>query len=226
MKGVACSDISPYDVLKMKKFAFLLAALSAFSAFPAIASNIDINSAELNIIYQVDGQTYSIQRDWDAVVSNNETNGVSPRICPPFCEKQLAIHESVETVEEEELLGFLVDYVSIGTGVLIDARPEQAFQAGTIPGAINLPHNLFAVTQENVFHDSVIELLGGAKTGTGEWVFSDAQDLLLFCDGMTGIHAADAIRNLLAVNYPPEKLHFYRGGMISWTASGLTTTFP
>ena len=210
----------------MKKFAFLFAALTAFFTSPVIASNIDINSAELKILYTANGQMLSIERDWDAVVSNSASDVNVSRICPPFCEKQLAIHESVATVDETELLGFLVDHVSNGTGVLIDARSEEAYLTGTIPGAVNLSHDLFALTPANVFHDSVMEILGGAKSGTGEWEFTNAQDLLFFCGGISGKHAASAIRNLLAANYPPEKLHFYRGGMISWTAMGLTTTNP
>ena len=56
--------------------------------------------------------------------------------------------------------------------------------------------------------------------------FSGAKDLLLWCNGMSGGQTPRAIKGLLKLGYPAEKIKWYRGGMQSWSVLGFTTVTP
>jgi rhodanese-related sulfurtransferase len=46
---------------------------------------------------------------------------------------------------------------------------------------------------------------------------------VLYCNGIWCGQSPTNIRQLLALGYPAHKLKWYRGGMQSWKALGLTT---
>jgi len=69
-------------------------------------------------------------------------------------------------------------------------------------------------------------VLGARKLEDGTWDFGGARELLLFCNGPWCGQSPRAIRNLIAAGYPPEKLHYYRGGMQNWQLLGLTVVKP
>ena len=56
--------------------------------------------------------------------------------------------------------------------------------------------------------------------------FSQAKDLLLWCNGPWCDQSPRAIKGLLRIGYPPHKIHYYRGGMQMWLLMGLTTVVP
>ena len=53
--------------------------------------------------------------------------------------------------------------------------------------------------------------------------FSDAMPLMIFDDGPTTSDATALITQLIAAGYPADKMSYYRGGMLVWTALGLNT---
>jgi hypothetical protein len=53
-----------------------------------------------------------------------------------------------------------------------------------------------------------------------------AKDLVLWCNGPACGQSPRAIRGLLDVGYPGEKISYYRGGMQMWQLWGLTTVVP
>ena len=61
---------------------------------------------------------------------------------------------------------------------------------------------------------------------TDEWDFTDAKELVLWCNGPSCGQSPRAIRGLLDVGYPGEKIKYYRGGMQMWQLWGLTTVVP
>ena len=61
---------------------------------------------------------------------------------------------------------------------------------------------------------------------TEKWDFTNAKDLVLWCNGPSCGQSPRAIRGLLDVGYPPGKLRYYRGGMQMWQLWGLTTVRP
>lgn len=141
------------------------------------------------------------------------------RPCPPFCITPIDVAPGVRTVGELELLDFMDTEVSAGIGLLLDTRVPEWFSKGTIPGALNMPFS--TLDPQNPYRNDILRALGGRKAGNG-WDFTDAQDLLLFCNGPWCDQSPRAIRHLLSAGYPPEKLLYYRGGIQVWQSLGLT----
>lgn len=142
------------------------------------------------------------------------------RPCPPFCIHEMDAAPGVQTVGELDLLRFLNNDVQQGTGLLIDARMPKFYNSETIPGSINIPFVLFTSSAADI-----LPLLGAVSSG-GNFDFSDAKDLLLWCNGPWCDQSPRAIKALIAEGYPPEKLRYYRGGMQLWKIFGLTTIQP
>lgn len=188
-----------------------------------------------------------IQRiqDQDNVLTGGFTK--TSRKCPPFCIQPLVVAPGVTTVAELELLEFIDKKLEIGEGVLIDARTPSWFQKGTIPGSINIPFTNFdpkkspeelavALQKLNVkkkdgnsssFVDSILGWFSDdANAADNPWDFSHAQEILLYCNGIWCGQSPTAIKNLLALGYPANKIFYYRGGMQAWQSLGLTVYQP
>ncbi len=170
------------------------------------------------------GKIVRIQRIQNT--KNRLTNSYTKtsRPCPPFCIHPMVVARGVKTVGELEVLKFLDTKVRNNEGLLIDARMPQWYSNGTIPGALNIPFTLLK-TENNAYLDKILQLLGGVKKGT-KWDFSNAQDLLLFCNGPWCDQSPRAIKSLIKVGYPRNKLFYYRGGMQNWELLGLTVVIP
>ena len=199
---------------------FFLLPLTA-SAENKVGITGDIKSFDINYA----GKTVTIERNQD--VNNKLTNSFAKtsRVCPPFGGQPIEIHSEVKTVGEIELLSFLDEEVKDNEGLLIDARLPNWFERGTIPGSINIPFSILDEGIDNDHAKRIIQLLGARQSGA-EWNFDDVQSLLLFCNGPWCGQSARAIRNLVKMGYPPQKLFWYRGGMQSWQSLGLTVVTP
>jgi len=143
------------------------------------------------------------------------------RPCPPFCVHPMESAPGVVTIGELDLLDFLGKEVAQGSGLLIDARMPKFYNSETIPGSINIPFVLFTSSAADI-----LPLLGALADASGHWDFSDAKELLLWCNGPWCDQSPRAIRALVKEGYPPEKLRYYRGGMQLWKMFGLTTIQP
>ncbi len=172
----------------------------------------------------IGGRTVRIMRNQDTKHKLTNSFTKTSRACPPFCIQPLQPAPGVNTVAELELLEFLKNKVETGKGVLVDARIPAWFKKGTIPGAVNIPFTLF--DKKNPYRDRILVVLGARKLEDGTWDFGGARELLLFCNGPWCGQSPRAIRNLIAAGYPPEKLHYYRGGMQAWQILGLTVVKP
>jgi rhodanese-related sulfurtransferase len=129
------------------------------------------------------------------------------RPCPPFCVHPMQSAPGVKTVGELDLLDFLSSDVAQGNGLLIDARMPKFYNSETIPGSINIPFVLFTSSAGDI-----LPLLGALSDNSGDWDFSDAKDLLLWCNRPWCDQSPRAIKALVKEGYPPEKLRYYRGG--------------
>lgn len=168
------------------------------------------------------------------------------RPCPPFCINPIALHEDVKTVGELEVIEFMEGPYYHGRGVIIDARTPSWHKRGTIPGSINIPFTEFERPADDFELIELLESLGAKQRDevnpvvraieslgfmdgdkkTDQWDFSQAKDLLLWCNGPWCGQSPRAIKALLALGYPAEKLYYYRGGMQMWQSLGLTTIKP
>lgn len=219
-----------------------------FFALLSNAFGLDVNIApELPFVETVhDGDVIKIQRIQDQ--ENVLKGGFSKtsRKCPPFCIQPIQVSPGVKTVGELELLQFIKNQLNNGTGVLVDARTQSWHQKGTIPGSINIPFTTFDDDKGDLVKSVALGKLGVRKNArpsfvrklwnsvqkmlgikhSAKWDFSDAKEALLWCNGMWCGQSPRAIKGLLKLGYPPEKLYYYRGGMQSWQLLGLTIVTP
>lgn len=229
----------------------LITTCAAFSFAIASTSTMALDvkiTQELDSVPVHHGSDFiKIQRiqDQDNVLTGGFTK--TSRKCPPFCIQPLHVAPGVTTVGELELLEFIDKKLEVGKGILIDARTPSWYQKGTIPGSVNIPFTSFnpekspeelevALKKLNVkkknktessFVDSILGWFSSdAEAAASPWDFSEAQEILLYCNGMWCGQSPTAIKNLLALGYPAKKIYYYRGGMQSWQSLGLTVYNP
>ncbi|ACL72817.1 rhodanese-like protein [Thioalkalivibrio sulfidiphilus HL-EbGr7] len=195
-------------------------------------------------------QQIRVQRIQDETHVITGSYARTSRHCPPFCINPIQVAPDVKTVGELELLQF----VSRGAGpekqLLIDARTQAWYERGTIPGSIHIPFTAFLESEDTQAFQGLMAQLGviprvaqtswwsglldrlsglmsrTASANEGRWDFSDAKELMLWCNGPWCDQSPRAIRALLDIGYPAEKLYSYRGGMQMWQLFGLTVIIP
>lgn len=133
--------------------------------------------------------------------------------------------KNVETFGELEVLEFIEKSKNNKNLVLVDSRTEDWFYQGTIPSAVNIPYTYMKKSQYPEEFKEYIELLG-VKINEGKYDFKNAKTILLFCNGVWCGQSPEAMKELIAIGYPEEKLKWYRGGMQSWLSFGFTVIKP
>ncbi|RKZ57872.1 MAG: rhodanese-like domain-containing protein [Gammaproteobacteria bacterium] len=192
------------------------------------------------------GELVKISRIQDTTHVLGGSFAKTSRPCPPFCINPISLDKRVQTVAELEVIKFMETTMYRGTGVLVDARTTSWHKKGTIPGSRNIPFTIFEKDVNDIELAEVLESLGAVERDsvnpvlrmvesigllngdqkTEKWDFSEAKDLLLWCNGPWCGQSPRAIRGLLSAGYPAEKLYYYRGGMQMWQSLGLTTIIP
>ncbi|MCU7800163.1 MAG: rhodanese-like domain-containing protein [gamma proteobacterium symbiont of Lucinoma myriamae] len=163
------------------------------------------------------------------------------RNCPPFCIQPVEVAPGVGTVGELEVVDFIAKDLKQHTGLLIDARTAGWHKKGTIPGSINIPFTVFGLDETDELLLEAMTTLGVKRKSTSSdddsfwswasgddenknknWDFSNAKDLVLWCNGMWCGQSPRAIKSLLKHGYPASKIKYFRGGMQTWLILGLT----
>jgi len=191
-------------------------------------------SAEINITrslysFELDHgeKTVEIKREQnpDAVITGPFAKISRP--CPPLCVQPFQAAAGVETIGIRELVDFMQTELAVGEGLLIDARTPDWHAKGTIPGSINLPYTVMnrnaGATEIDIAE--TFELLGVVEDDDG-WSFTEAAQLVLWCNGNWCGQSPAAIRGLLAEGYPTDKIQYFRGGMEDWVQYGMTVVTP
>jgi len=117
--------------------------------------------------------------------------------------------KGVKTITESELLYSLNDKEAL----LVDMRIEEQFLEETIPTAINIPY-----TEVELRLDEL-----GCVKDTDKWNCSKAFKVYAFCNGPVCAQSPIAIKDMVRMGFPAEKIFYYRGGMLVWDALGLNT---
>ncbi len=168
------------------------------------------------------GKKVKIQRiqDTDNQITDDYTKTSRP--CPPFCIQPTKIADGIKNIEEIEFLTFMQNEIPKGTGVVIDARLKSWFELETIPSAINIP---FPVIQNasKAKAKKIFTLLGMKVKKSGDWDFSKAKKLAIFCNGVWCEQSKHFIAGMIEHGYPKEKMLYYRSGFQGWKLLGLTT---
>jgi len=137
----------------------------------------------------------------------------------------MSLYDGLETYGEIEVLQTLKEMQTNKNLLLIDSRTKEWFNYRTIPGAINMPFRYFKERDDFEFHfEYALKHLGVTVDKEGEYDFSNAKTLVLFCNGPWCTQSPSMIFSLLDIDYPPEKLKWYRGGMQDWLGAGMTST--
>ena len=141
--------------------------------------------------------------------------------------KLLPMHldEDLETYGELEVLAFIKEMQHNEKFLLIDSRKKPWYDYRTIPGAINMPFHYFKERDSFEFEfEYGLKHMGIFIEKDGEFDFSNAKTLVLFCNGPWCSQSPAMIYALLEIGYPAEKLKWYRGGMQDWLSAGMTST--
>jgi hypothetical protein len=184
----------------------------------AFAVDVKITEELTSITAKHKGNSIVIKRIQNP---NNELNNAftnTSKECPPYCIQPMNIGK-VQTLGELEVLKFIKEMKESSDLLLIDARTREWHKKGTIPSAINLPFTM--LKKDGKYINKILALLGGKQSGE-KWSFDEAQTLLIFSNGAWDEQSTLAIKNLIDVGYPEEKIRYYRGGMQMWNSVGLT----
>ncbi|VAW77975.1 hypothetical protein MNBD_GAMMA13-96 [hydrothermal vent metagenome] len=236
----------PIDLSRMinRKLIFFMTCLFSVSSY---ALEVNISPDLPYVTAQHDGRFVKIQRIQDKDNRLEDGFTKTSRQCPPFCVQPIRVAPGVNTIGELELLDFIASQLKRGSGVVVDARTPAWHKKGTIPGSINIPFTQFDSEQAEEITAAALARLGVSKKSnpsfiddvwdemkaiSGDpsagkiWDFSQAKEVVLWCNGMWCGQSPTAIKGLLALGYPPEKIHYYRGGMQAWKQLGLTVIIP
>jgi rhodanese-related sulfurtransferase len=228
------------------------AVLSAASLYPASATALDVQLTDYLAYVEVEHQGEAVRVQRIQNQDNVLTDGFAKtsRKCPPFCIQPMQVAPGVGTVGEAEIFRFMDHEMSSGEGLLVDARTPSWHSKGTIPGSVNIPFTVFEKGTDDPELVEALTALGGEPRGevggvtrsfesvmaamdlfgagmkTDRWDFSDAKDVVFWCNGPWCGQSPRAIKALIAHGYPKEKIHYYRGGMQMWKILGLTVVTP
>lgn len=202
------------------------------------SNDLDLKNDGLSI--EIDEKTVVIKRVFDneckkingADPENIWAGNYSNEKLPEACVKKflttagaitpMKVNDKVETLGEIEVINFIEDSQEDENKLLIDARTPDWFLQMTIPTAENIPFTHF---DKNKYPDDFYDVLEmiGVEEKNGKYNFKNAKELVLFCNGAWCPQSTFAIRNLIKIGYPQEKLKWYRGGMYAWKLLNLTT---
>jgi len=184
-----------------------------------VAGNVNITK-ELEYIVIKDGdREIKIERIQDVKHRLTSDFTKTSRECPPFCVQPMSIGD-VRTIGEIELLKYIKAMEKDDSNMLlIDARTKDWSRHGTIPSAINLPFTM--IQKDSKYLNKILNLLG-AQEENGKWNFNKVPSMIIFSNGLWDAQATKAIKSLVALGCPEDKILYYRGGMQSWNILGLT----
>lgn len=197
-----------------------LSAIALIAAPVAQAQDVRITTFKTDSTFTLNGQTFRVARDQNTAATLPEEFALTSRACPPHCLQPMIVAEGVITLGELEVLDFLEDRVTGGTGLVLDTRLPADFEQMSIPGSVNVPATTLA--SENRFRDDILRALGAVDQAGDTLDFSNAMVLTIYSGGVWSDDAATAVSHLLSAGYPANRLHYYRGGMQAWVHAGLT----
>ncbi len=211
------------------------------------ALDVKLNPEQDAISVKHNGKMVRVERIQDQSHIVDAAWAKTSRKCPPFCAQPMEVAPGVKVAGEQEVFEFMQKMVNTGKGVLIDARIASFHQAGTIPGSVNIEFKVFQsgelsdelkkamkiigakqrdIGYFDVTMDKALKGLGLETNKHGYWDFSDVKEIMLWCNGPWCGQSPAAIRGLLELGFPAEKIHYYRGGMQMWQIMGLPTIKP
>ncbi len=196
----------------MKTLVYAIASAWAVLTWtgPASAEPVNIQPDVASVTVETETGPVEIARIQDNANKVSGDWALTSRACPPFCIQPMAPAPGVITIGELELLAMLRD----PGAMVVDSRVPNHFASGSIPGAVNIPFVEAA--------DRLDKL--GCEIDFDGFDCENAVPVALFCNGPWCGQSPTAARRMIKAGYPPELIHYYRGGMQVWRMLGLTVT--
>ena len=168
------------------------------------------------------GKKVKIERiqDIDNKLTDDYTK--TSRACPPFCIQPTKVDPDIKNIAELEIIDFMKNKVSTNKGIIVDARLKSWFELETIPSAINIPFPIMQNANKKKA-EMIFKILGMKVNPDKTWDFTNAKELVIFCNGVWCEQSSHFISGILKYHYPKEKLAYYRSGFQGWKLLGLTT---
>jgi len=203
----------------VRKFIFSSLLLGTF-ALEAQTVNITASIASVDTTHA--GKKVTIQRIQDTNNRLVDDYSKTSRECPPYCIQPMKVDAGIKTVGVVEVVTFIKNKVNTNSGVLIDTRLKNFYELETIPSARNIP---FSVLQGLTPAQAkmLFEALGAKTLANGKFDFTNAKELLIFCNGAWCEQTKRFVTALNKYNYPKNKISYYRDGFQDWKLHGLTT---
>jgi rhodanese-related sulfurtransferase len=204
-----------------------------YKSFLLLACSVSLSHAlKVNIIdglpfvdVDVNGENVRIQRIQDTNHKLKNSYTKTSRPTPPFNIQPFQPIKGVTTVTELDVINFIKEQVSENDGLVIDARMPKWYKNGTIPGALNIPFSILYGGKNNPYINQIFEIFNVDIDGK-KFDFNDAQTLLVFDNGPWCQQGVAAMKELIKLGYPKDKILYYRGGMQFWQILGLTVMTP
>jgi len=139
----------------------------------------------------------------------------------------ITLGDDIQTVGELEVLKFLklLD-IDPEAYAIVDSRKPSWYQKITIPHSINIPYTDIAF-DEHFPEDFEKNLnLLNVFLRKDNLDFGKAKKIIIFCNGSWCAQSVYAIKELVKLGYPKNKLFWYRGGLQDWIGLGFTTIKP
>jgi rhodanese-related sulfurtransferase len=206
----------------LKRTVASLALASALISSPYVVAEggkkVMIAPGLVSFTVQHEGEPVEIMRNQDRSNTIHELYSTTFRGIPQPI-KPFEPYD-VETIGEREFVEYMQQAQTDENVLIVDTRTEGWHYRLTIPGSINVP---YTVMDEAESATDALEEFGAVKQEDGSFDYSQAKTLAMFCNGYWCGQTPALIRAMLEMDYPAEKMKYYRGGMQAWTSLGFTT---
>lgn len=223
-------------------YIFLISSIALFAVDPVMLplKGVEVEHTYLN----GEKEKIVIEREINPVcmnfavnVENFQSENLASSKISELCKKTfivtkgtiqpLVLIDGVKTFAEIEVLDFIANKSSKNPDkyILVDSRTSDWFNTGTIPSAINIPYDEFEYDEdfEMEFYRAY-KNLGVKVIDKDKFDFSNAKTALFFCNGSWCAQSPRAMKYLIKIGYPKEKILWYRGGIASWVGVSLSLT--
>lgn len=200
----------------MSRWTIAVAAGICLSASALLAQDY-VTEAKASFIFN--GERVKISRENREVARYAERFAAAGDGCGAPCIAPMSIADGIQTLDETQVLEFLVTQVADNSGLMVDARMPAERAQGFIPGTVNLP--FATLDPANEYRKDILRALG-AREFDGVFNFTDARELLIYDNGPSTNDAGKLVQHLLNEGYPAELIRYYRGGMQVWAVLGFS----
>lgn len=193
----------------------------------------DMSKEKIKISREIDYDCYEIAINAENFQSENLASSKIDKLCKKTfittkgLIQPMHLKDGVKTLGELEVLDFIKNKSSKipSKYILVDSRTNDWFDSATIPSSINIPYNELIYDED--FEEEYINAfknLGVKVISKGKYDFSKAKTAVFFCNGAWCAQSPRAIKNLIKIGYPVEKINWYRGGIQAWAGVSLSLT--